>query len=308
MSDITSTLRTQEVAERVNAQYARTQGIAVQAPQAVFPDDRVELSSNAQRVVEGAADVNRANFRQEVMAEGSDALNRLTARLNRLLSVYGVTSEQTTVSGHRVVDVLRNELQRLVGTVEPPTIDNQVKQELNFIARQMEIRQDFFDGLDDSGTAASDMNASADTGSGGSSLSISFGETSLEWGAAGQSGALLAPPATPGTDESGNTVDISQVGGGVYHLSPSAATASAFDRNAGRFSDQNPAQTRPDLNQDGARNEADAAAALVVVHDDASRQAATGVAMFVADLAVPIAVRGAEATPSRPLSFEERDA
>lgn len=304
MSDITSTLRTQEVAERVHAQYARTQGLAVQTPQAVFPEDRVELSSNAQRVVMG--DSAQAGFRQDVLAEGDESLNRMTARLNRLMSVYGVTSDQTTVSGHRIIDVLQNELRRLVGTVEPPTLDTQVKQELNFIARQMEIREDFFDGLDDSGTAASEAPSPGDAG-GGSSLTISFGETSLEWGPAGQSGALLAPPATPGTDESGNTVDISRVGGGVYHLSPSAVTASALDRNAGRFLDQGSAGARPDLNQDGARNEADASAALVIVHDDASRQAATGVAMFVADLAVPIAVRGAEATPSRPLSFEERD-
>lgn len=295
MSDISSTLRTQEVSERIHAQYARNQGVAVQAPQAVFPEDRVELSSTAQRVVEGGATGDRASFRQDVLAEGDGALSRMTARLNRLMSVYGVTSAQETIGGHRVVDVLQNELKRLVGTVEPPAIDNQVKQELNFIVRQMEIRQDFFDGLDDSGTAASMM--------------IDIGDASLEWGPAGQSGALLAPPATPGTDAAGNAVDLSQVGDGVYHVSASSGGASAFDRNAGRLAaDAAPARARPDLNQDGARNEADAAVGVVIVHDDQSRQAATGIAQFVADLAVPIAVRGAEATPSRPQAFEDRDA
>lgn len=295
MSDISSTLRTQEVSERVHAQYARAQGIAVQSPQAVFPEDRVELSSQARTVVADTSG-SQSSFRQDVLGEGNDAISRMSVRLNRLMAVYGVT-DQTTVSGHRVADVLLNELKRLVGTVEPPTIDTQVKQELNFIVRQMEIRQDFFDGLDDQGTAAS--------------VSIELGDASLEWGPPGQSGALLAPPATPGTDAAGNTVDVSRVGGGVYHIAPpesSEGGSSAFDRNAGRLAaDATTARARPDLNQDGARNEADAAVGVVLIHDDQSRQAATGIAQFVADLAVPIAVRGAEAMPSRPQNFEDRD-
>lgn len=290
MSDISSTLRTQEAQERIHGQYARTQGLAVQTVQAVFPEDRVELSPSAQRVVSGAS----ADFRRDVLSQGNDTLARMEVRLNRLMSVYGVTSEQTTVSGHRIVDVLKNELRRLVGTVEPPTLDTQVKQELNFIARQMEIRQDFFDGLDDQGTAAS--------------VSVTIGDASLEWGPPGQSGALLAPPGTFATDESGATVDVSQAGSGVFRLSADPASGlSAFDRNAGRLSPQGTAPARPDLNQDGARNEADAAVGVVLLRDDANRQAAAGIAQFVADLAVPIAVRGGEATPSRQQNFEDRD-
>lgn len=299
MSDITSTLRTQEIAERVHAQYARTQGISVQTPQAVFPEDRVELSSDAQKLVAGETTSDtQASFRQSVLAEGDDALSRMTVRLNRLMSVYGVNSSQTTISGHKVVDVLQNELKRLVGTVEPPTIDNQVKQELNFIVRQMEIKADFLDGLDDDGTAAS--------------VSVEIGDASLEWGDPGQSGALLAAPGTLGVTEDGRSVDLSQVGNGVYHLDPTVSPdgSSSFDRNAGRLSsDAGAAGSRPDLNHDGARNEADGAVGVVIVNDAESqnRQAATGLAQFVADLAVPIAVRAAEATPSRPQAFEERD-
>lgn len=311
MSDISSTVRTQETQERVRAQYAHAAALGVQSPQAVFPEDRVELSSDAKRLVPSEATSNStASFRQSVLGEGDDALSRMTTRLNRLMSVYGVTSAQTTVSGQKVVDTLRNELKRLVGTVEPPAVDTQVRQELNFIVKQMEIKKEIEDAL-----SGEDDAAQAAAG-----ITVEIGSASLEWGPAGQSGSLLAEPGTLVSDSSGRTVDLSQASNGVFYAdarsqpSPSAApTASSLDRNAGRLTQ--PAAQQPqraavaDLNQDGARNEADTSVSVVVARDGGSqsRQAATGLAQLVADIAVPIAVRDASPTASRPHSFEEQD-
>lgn len=310
MSDITSTARTQEIQERVHAQYAQASALGVQAPQAVFPEDRVELSTDAKRLVpsEKTSD-SMARFRQNVLGEGDDALSRMTTRLNRLMSVYGVTNAQTNLSGQKVVDTLRNELKRLVGTVEPPTVDTQVRQELNFIVKQMEIKQE----IEDAVTGEDEGNASG-------GISVEIGSASLEWGPPGQSGSLLAEPGTLVADSMGRLVDLSQARNGVYfgsadsQYSPSAEpTGSALDRNAGRLAQpaaQQPQRAQlPDLNQDGSRNEADTSVSVVVARETGaqSRQAATGLAQFVADLAVPISVRDASPTASRPQSFEERD-
>ena len=310
MSDISSTARTQETQERLRAQYAQASALGVQAPQAVFPEDRVELSNDAKRLVpsEKTSD-STARFRQNVLGDGDDALSRMTTRLNRLMSVYGVNSTQTTLSGQKVVETLRNELKRLVGTVEPPTVDTQVRQELNFIVKQMEIKQE----IEDAATGEDDPSKSG-------GISVEIGSAALEWGPPGQSGSLLAEPGTLVSDSSGRTVDLSQARDGVFYAdaqsrpSPSVEpTASALDRNAGRLAQ--PASQQPqrapvlDLNQDGARNEADTSVSVVVAREagSQSRQAAAGLAQFVADLAVPISVRDATPTASRPQSFEERE-
>lgn len=307
MSDVSSTLRTQEVKERIQAQYAQAAALGVQSPKAIFPEDRIELSDAAKRIVPGeATSDSQARFRQNVLSAGDDALSRMTTRLNQLMSVYGVNSSQTNLSGQKVVDTLRNELKRLVGTVEPPTIDTQVRQELNFIVRQMEIKKEIEDALETPGSGT---------------VSVEIGSASLEWGIAGQTGSLLAQSGTLVTDAEGRTVDLSRANNGVFFAnpqsggaSPSAApTATALDINAGRLAQPATAQPQraalPDLNQDGSRNEADTSVSVVVARDSGTqaRQASTGLAGFVADLAVPIAVRAAEATPSRPQTFEERD-
>lgn len=323
MSDISSTVRTQEIQDRVRAQYAHAAALGVQAPQAVFPEDRVELSNSAKQLVPSeATSDSTARFRQNVLAEGDDALKRMTTRLDRLMSVYGVNSTQTNISGQKVVETLRNELKRIVGTVKPPTIDTQVRQELNFIVKQMEIKKEIQDIA--TGAAEDDAAANPDANSGKPAsdteeISVSVGSVSLEWGPAGQSGSLLADPGTLVTDVSGRTVDLSQASNGVFFAARDDAsasaqpTASALDRNAGRLAQ--PAAQQPqraalaDLNQDGARNEADTSVSVVVARDSGNqaRQASAGLAQFVADLAVPIAVRDATPTANRPQTFEERD-
>jgi hypothetical protein len=325
MSDISSTVRTQEIQDRVRAQYAHASALGVQSPQAVFPEDRVELSSNAKQLVPSeATSDSTARFRQNVLAEGDDALKRMTTRLDRLMSVYGVNSTQTNISGQKVVETLRNELKRIVGTVKPPTIDTQVRQELNFIVKQMEIKketQDIANGTDDSNAFGnSDANAKPGSDAADAEVSVTLGSVSLEWGPAGQSGSLLAEPGTLVSDSSGRTVDLSQASNGVFYADARSQTsastdptASALDQNAGRLAQpaaQQPQRSAlPDLNQDGARNEADTSVSVVVARDTGSqsRQAAAGLAQFVADLAVPIAVRDASPTASRPQSFEDRD-
>lgn len=306
MSDISSTVRTQEAQERIRAQYAQAAALGVQSPQAVFPEDRVELSSDAKRLVPSeATSDSTARFRQSVLGAGDDALSQMTTRLNRLMSVYGVNSTQTNVSGQKVVETLRNELKRLVGTVEPPALDSQVRQELNFIVRQMEIKQEIEDTLTGKSEASGE-------------ITVEIGSASLAWAPSGQSGSLLAEPGTLVSDSSGRTVDLSQASNGVFFAGSGSSsnaqpTASALDRNAGRLAQPAGSQPQrsalPDLNQDGARNEADTSVSVVVARDTGSqnRQAMTGLAQFVADLAVPIAVRAATPTASRPQSFEERE-
>ncbi len=323
MSDISSTVRTQEIQERVRAQYAHAAALSVQSPHAVFPEDRVELSNSAKQLVPSeATSDSTARFRQNVLAEGDDALKRMTTRLDRLMSVYGVNSTQTNISGQKVVETLRNELKRIVGTVKPPTIDTQVRQELNFIVKQMEIKketQEIVNGTADSDTSGYPDANSGKPGADTDEISITIGSAALEWGPAGQSGSLLADPGTLVTNAAGRTVDLSQASNGVFFAGASFSsasaepTASALDRNAGRLAQ--PAAQQPqraalaDLNQDGARNEADTSVSVVVARDSGSqsRQAAAGLAQFIADLAVPIAVRDASTTASRPQAFEDRD-
>ncbi|MGE4526781.1 MAG: hypothetical protein AB7D00_00310 [Rhodospirillaceae bacterium] len=290
MSDVTTTLRTQEVSERMQAKLAQAHaGAAAQTPQAVFPGDQVELSAEAQQMIAGnAAQTNDAttSLRQSVLSGANNALSEVSVRLNRLMAVYGVNNSQTNAAGGKVIEAIRNEVQRVAATVEPPTIDTQVRQELNLIIRQIAVQM----SLPDNPAEAPEV-------------SVDIGSAEFAYAPADEpTGGLLAAPGAQGTDESGAPADISQAGRGTYFTSAESAGASALDRFAARPSQTDPqTAARPDINQDGARNEADNGAVLVV-HDSPrqERQAETGLAQFVADLAVPIAVRGSEAVPSRP--------
>ncbi len=301
MSDVTTSLRAQEVSERAQARLTQAYaGTAVQTSQAVFPDDKVQLSSEAQqRIAEESGSTNAdtaPGFQAAVRSSANDAMSEVTARLNRLMTVYGVTNSQTTISGSKVVDVLRNEIKRLVGTVEPPTIDTQVRQELNFIVRQMEVK----------------MEMKKETES-PDDVSVEIGLASLEYGnAANPVGALLSEPGNMGSDASGNTVDLSTVNNGLFFTQggdDAFGGGSALDRFSGRLTSptaqadaasEKAAAALPDVNQDGARNQSDRGAVMVVRGSPKQdRIAETGIAQFVADLAVPISVRASEATPSR---------
>jgi hypothetical protein len=308
MSDVTTSLRAQEISERTQGRAAQAYaGVAVQAPQTVFPDDKVQLSSAAQqRIAEesGAAVADTtAGYQAAAGSAADDALSEMTTRLNRLMSVYGVTSSQTTLFGSKVVDVLRNEVKRLAGTVEPPTIETQVRQELNFIVRQMEVKMD--------------LNQDHDSPN---AVSVDLGLATLEYADASEPvGSLLAEPGSTGADAAGNPVNLSTVNSGLFFTetgNESASGGSAFDRFSGRLStaamqtaeEENKAAVLPDINQDGARNDSDRGAVMVVRGaPKQDRQAETGIAQFVADLAVPIPVRASEATPSRGQRRETTD-
>jgi len=255
----------------------------------VFPGDQVQLSAEAQQLLAGdAAQTNdaTASLHQSVLSGTSNALSEVSVRLNRLMAVYGVNNSQTNAAGGKVIDAIRTEVQRVAASVQPPTVDTQVRQELNLIIRQMAVQMELSDD------PASPPEVSVDIGSAEFAYAPADEPT----------GSLLAAPGTQGTDESGTPADVSQTGRGTFFTGVSAAGTSALDRFAARPA-QTDAQTaaRPDLNQDGSRNEGDNGAVLLV-HDSPrqERQAETGLAQFVADLAVPIAVRGSEAVPNRP--------
>jgi hypothetical protein len=303
MSDVTTSLRAQEIAERTQARQMQVHaGVAAQTAQAVFPDDQVKLSSAAQeRLAEdsGAAGDPAERFRAAVAGSADDALSKVTSQLNHLMTVYGVTGSQTNLSGNKVVDALRNEVRRLAGVVDPPAIDTQVRQELNLIVRQMEVKVALKDELE-----APNPNP----------VSVEFGLATLEYSGADTTvGSLLEEPGSMGSDAAGNAVDLSTVNNGLFFTASGAGAAAdggaaALDRFSGRLSPSGLAtdaqgtktSSLPDLNQDGARNDSDRGAVVVVRGSPRQdRQAETGVAQFVADLAVPIAVRASEAMPSR---------
>lgn len=301
MSDVTTSLRAQEITERTQARLMQAHaGVAAQTAQAVFPDDQVKLSSAAQERLageSGAAGDPTARFRAAVTGSANDALSEVTSQLNRLMTVYGVTNSQTNLSGNKVVDVLRNEMRRLAGVVDPPSVDTQVRQELNLIVRQMEVKMELKEDLETPNP-----------------VSVEIGLATLEYGGADAAvGSLLEEPGSMGSDAAGNAVDLSTVNNGLFFTASGAGTtadggAAALDRFSGRLSpsglptDAQGTKTSalPDLNQDGARNDSDRGAVMVVRGSPRQdRQAETGVAQFVADLAVPIAVRASEAMPSR---------
>ncbi|WP_337997827.1 hypothetical protein [Oleispirillum naphthae] len=290
MSDVTTTLRTQEISERMQAKQAQAHaGAATQTPQAAFPGDQVDLSAEAQQLIAGNAtqtDDATTRSQQSVLSSANAALSEVSMRLNRLMAVYGVNSSQTNVAGGKVIEAIRNEVQRVAATVEPPTIDAQVRQELNLIIRQIAVQM----SLPDDPAEPPEV-------------SVDIGSAEFAYAPADEpTGSLLVAPGTQGTDESGAPADLSQAGRGTYFTTGDAASASALDRFAARPA-QTDAQTaaRPDLNQDGARNEADNGAVLLVRDSPRQeRQAEAGLAQFVADLAVPIATRGSEAVPNRP--------
>ena len=169
MSDVTTSLRAQEITERTQARVLQAHaGAAAKTPQAVFPGDNVVLSDAAQELMAGAAletGDSLSRFQQAVASSADDAISEVTTRLNRLMSVYGLNNTQTNISDHKVIEVLRNEVRRLAGTVEPPTINTQVRQELNFIVRQMEVKM----------AIKEDVESPDD-------VSVDFGSTSLEYG------------------------------------------------------------------------------------------------------------------------------
>ncbi|MBN2752511.1 MAG: hypothetical protein JXQ84_07350 [Rhodospirillaceae bacterium] len=300
MSDVTTSLRAQEINERTQSKVLQAHaGAAVQAAQAIFPGDQVDLSPAAKEAIAGGASEttdSTAHFRDAVRSGANQALSEVTARLNRLMSVYGVTANQTNIAGNRVVDAIRNEVRRVIGTIDPPLVEMQVRQELNFIVHQMEVKVDL----------AEDLNTDP-------TVSVEIGSATMEYTPEGPTGGLLVTPGTLGVDESGNTVDLSQAKHGLFFsatgssLDTNGSGISALDRYSGRLAaatgngQSSTAAALPDINQDGARNEADRNGAVLIVQGGPTqnRQAETGLAQFIADLAVPIAVRASEAVPSR---------
>lgn len=311
MSDVVTTQRAVDLAERTQAKLlqARHESGVISA-QAIFPNDRVDLSPSAQKVVSGD-ETQSANlaagstpaFRDAVVSGAASGIAAITQQLDHLMTLYGVGSDLTNIAGQKVSQALRAEVKSIAGTVEPPAIDMQVRQALNLVVKELTVT------LPDPGEDAN-------------GVTVDYAKVDFQYSFKDAAGSLLTPAGATGTDENGNAVDLSQAGQGVFFApfgsssqSASDSQVSAFDRFTSRSSDtpradpqaDAAAATRPDVNQDGARNDADRGA-LVVVQGNSprTRQAETGVAQFIADVAVPIALRSSEATPSRSNSRDEK--
>ncbi len=255
-------------------------------------------------------------FRQQVLEGASKAVGEMNTQLDRLMNVYGVSSAQTTRAGRKVTEALRNEVLRLAGTVMPPALDVQVQQELNLVAREIEIK------LEITGQDEVDNN-----------IKVDIRKVELEYDFKDEMNNLLVPEGTMGTDTDGVLTDIGRQQSGLFFLnadqSPlggdprsglgapqntentASGSLNAFDRftapqstaTTPSASDTAPAAqaARPDFNQDGNRDAADSGALVVVRQTPAQEQQASyGASILVADISVPIQVRGSEATPSRP--------
>jgi len=326
MSDVMTSQRALEISERTRESLKQGHNVVpVQTPQAVFPDDRVELSAAAKSIAAGEAtsaspERRDPDLQHQIVQAADKSLDEMNSQLDRLMGIYGVNSAQKNQGGQKITEALRNEVRRLAGTVSPPALDVQIKQELNLIVRKMEITV--------SVTGQDDVE---------NNVTVDFGSVDLQYNYKDELGELLVPQGTQGTDSSGVMSDLGQAQNGLFFLESLSGTGgtpfsgtgespvranentpnndagvSALDRFSGRLADPtaapNPTQadqapaaaSRPDINQDGNRNANDSNA-LVIVRSTPSQQQqlSQGLSVFVADIAVPIAIRGSEATPSR---------